>query len=159
MNLSKKQQNELALIKWFVGDVEITEADVKKFFDYSDRGIGKKDAQRALYNPQDYTPGFVALISSKGRRDLQVQAWKEDWGDTLNAWSFIDEPQFVVEWIAKVLDREAILMAWHENQAEMKRWYKPWGWKKARTHREFEEYYQELIDNKPFNKPMTVSRS
>jgi hypothetical protein len=146
VRLSTKQQRELEILRWFTDySKDITDEDIKRYFDASDRGIGAKDAKLALLNPSKYPAGFSKLIAAKSRRDLQIESWKEDWGSTVNAWSFTDEPQVIAEWVAEVLDREAIIMEWH--RAEMNR------------QRRLVYKYQRIIDNKPFNKSMEVTRS
>lgn len=145
MNLTNNQKAELAILLWFGDNPKASDDDIQKFFDYSDKGIGRSDAERALSQPKDFNPGFIALMKAKKYRDLQISEWKMDWGSTLNAWSFLDEPLYIVEWIAKRLDREAIIKAWREN--------------KVNEHRRAAYKYNKIIENKPFNKTMGVSRS
>ena len=142
MKLTNKQKFEVSILAWF-SDKPFNDNDIRIFFEYSDKGMHKELGLNLGGNP---------LLIAKKHRDITVKQWMEDWGDTLNAWSFLDEPQFIVEWIAKTLDRESIIMAWHENKY---RWWKPWSWK----HKQIVAHYQQTIDNKSLNKPLEVRRS
>lgn len=145
MKFTKNQRAELDILLWFADRTEFSESSIKKFFDYSDKGIGRDDAERALLQPKDFEPDFVTLLLAKRNRDLQINEWKLDWGGMTNAWSFIDEPRYIAEWVAKVLDREAIILAWHEN--------------KVNENRRAVYKYKKQIEDKPFNRYMGISRS
>lgn len=138
--LTNKQKYELSILGWFA-DKPFNDKDVQVFFERSTKGLHK--SVKWEDNP---------VMVAKVRRDIQVKYWMEDWGDTLNAWSFIDEPQHIAEWVAKTLDREAVIMAWHEHRY---RWWNPSSWQ----HKKLALHYRGIIDKKPFNKPLEVRRS
>lgn len=143
MKLTRKQQKELDILLWFADYPKVTDDDIKQFFDYSDKGIGNADS--VLTQPNEYSSGFVALMSAKRNRDLQITDWKADWGHTVTAWDFIDEPQHIAEWVAEKLDREAVMRFWHENRVNY--------------HRRLAYKYKKITDAKPMNKTMFVSRT
>lgn len=138
MKLTNKQQKELDVLLWF-GAEPIAE-EIKVFFERSTKGLHK-----------DLRWEDNSLMIAKRNRDLQVAMWMEDWGDTLNAWSFLDEPQFIVEWIAEKLDRPAIVWAWHDAHY---RWWNPFSWK----HKKIAQSYQQTMDGRQ-NKSLEVRRS
>ena len=153
MKLTKNQKKELTVLLWFrplnSPKGEVTQDDIKKFFDYSDKGIGRQDAELCLAQPAGFSPGFVGLMAGKKYRDLQVKDWKEGWGNPdagcVTSWDFIHEPREIAEWVTEVLDREAIILHWHEER--------------IREHRREAYKYRRIIATKSSNRPMEVSRS
>jgi hypothetical protein len=99
LSLSQKQQRELRILKWWkpsnVQWGRITQKQIRDFFAFSDRGIRHG---RNLLMDRD---GFSALYWAKNRRDLQIAMYLEDWGDTMNAWSFKRLPKEVKDDIGK----------------------------------------------------------
>lgn len=104
MRLSQKQQRELKILKWWkptnVKWKRITKKQIEAFFAWSDRG---KAHGRNILNDRD---GFCALLWAKNRRDLQIAMYIEDWGITMNAWSFTGMPREVKEDIGKRIGKE-----------------------------------------------------
>lgn len=139
MKLSAKQQNELRIVKYFIPSTikysAITDDDTQRFFDWSDRGIDKeKVKQEALKT----TSGLSALYWGKQRRDLQLASWSEDWGNTLSAWDFEDEPEFIAMWVADKLKKPGIKLVWYEARArEYRR-------KAHKVRKEIDAYHKEL---------------
>lgn len=149
MKLTKKQQQEIDVLKWFAQKPYlITDDDIQTFIEISEQGKHKDIATRALLQPKDFSQGIVELLAAKKNREITVKMWMEDWGDTVNSWSFTDEPQLIAEWIAKTLDREAIMVAWHEARAE--EWQE-----KIEAKRVTREDGSSMI----LNKPLDVRRS
>lgn len=107
MKLTNKQRRELRILKWWKPSAikwgRITDKQLQDFFAWSDRGIPHG---RNVMNERD---GFCALYWAKNRRDLQIQSYLEDWGDTMNAWSFTGIPREVKEDIAKRINKPKIL--------------------------------------------------
>lgn len=120
MKLSKKQQEDLASALYYApGNCifnEPTEADIKRYFDWSDKGIGKKqiEADMSLENRKNagtsnaYS-GFAKIYYGKRNRELMITMYLEDWGDTVNAWSFSDEPETVKAFLRRAMKKEAIV--------------------------------------------------
>ena len=108
MKLSKKQRDELAAIEYFIPSwVEfepVTDYDIERFFAWSDKGV-KLDIN--LLSPP--WTGLHALFYGKKYRDLQITSYLEDWGNTMNAWSFNEMPKDVAAYIAKRMDKPAIM--------------------------------------------------
>lgn len=109
--LSKKQQRELRILKWWkpsnVKWGRITTKQAQAFFAWSDRGV--PHGRNVLGIARGKMDGFCALYWAKNRRDLQIQSYKEDWGNTMNAWSFTGMPIEVREDIAKRINKPEIL--------------------------------------------------
>lgn len=153
MRLTLKQRTELAVLKWFADSPSsISDENIREYFQWSDQGKHKDKAQAVLMGRalgrQDISDGFKTLVAAKMSRDLQVKMWKEDWGTEgmpITSWDFIHEPQEVVEWVAKTLDRESIISEWHKER--------------AREHRRAAYKYDKTMQAKPFNRSMQVSRS
>lgn len=146
MKLTKKQQYELKTLGWFLVGDESSDQDIKDYFALNDKGIKKPLSTIAPYN------GYDRLVFAKRDRDLQIASYREDWGDTLNAWSFLDEPQDYVEWVADKLDRPAIICEWHKDKI---RWWKLW---LNRPHKKAVAEYEAEMEGR-INKPMGHRRS
>lgn len=108
MRLTGKQAHELKILRyWIPSNVKWkrkTQKQVQAFFAWSDRGIPHG---RNVLNDRD---GFCSLYWAKNRRDLQIQSYIEDWGTTMNAWSFDGMPQDVVMDISKRMQKAAIVI-------------------------------------------------
>ena len=67
MKLTPKQQKELSVFRYFMPDklkvVEITDSDLKKYFQWSERGMHKEEASSSGYKTE--FDGFAALIQGK----------------------------------------------------------------------------------------------
>lgn len=107
MKLTTKQAKELKVLRyWIPGNWKhqhITQKQISDFFAWSDRGVAHN---RNVISDND---GFTALYWAKNRRDLQIQSYLEDWGFTMNAWSFSEMPNYIREDIAKRMRKPAIL--------------------------------------------------
>lgn len=107
MKLTKKQQKELRILKWWrpsnVRWGRITDEQVEAFFGWSDNGIPHRR------NTMVERDGFCALFWAKNRRDLHISSYLEDWGDTMNAWSFTGFPLEVKEDVAKRIGKPETL--------------------------------------------------
>lgn len=115
MKLSRKQERELKILRYWIpsnySHKRITQKQVDDFFAWSDRG--KPHGRNVLGVSRDNkADGFTALYWAKNRRDLQIASYKEDWGNTVSAWTFDEEPRYIVEDIAKRLKKPAILECW-----------------------------------------------
>lgn len=149
MKLTKKQSKELSILMWFCDyDKSVSETDIEMFFDMSDKGKNKELAADLIAQRTFEPRGFKILLVAKMRRDLQVKQWKEDWGDAsmgITPYDFVHEPKEVVEWVSEVLDREIIMLEWYKER--------------VRENRREAYRLEKVIEEKPFNKLMTVSRS
>lgn len=109
LKLSRKQRRELDVLFYWVPSNcafrRITAKQVLDYFAWSDKGI--PHGRNVMANRD----GFCALYWAKNRRDLQITSYLEDWGSTMNAWSFTGMPRLVVEDIARRMNKPAILVA------------------------------------------------
>lgn len=116
--LTTKQRQDLETAKFFIPDdfqhVPITDNDVRRYFDWSDKGIGKEGIEREA---RQTNTGLAALYWGKQRRDLQVASYIEDWGTYLTPFDFVDEPEFLVTWLARVMHKPFLLTAWRAHNA------------------------------------------
>lgn len=107
MRLSRKQRQELEVLRYWVPSncsfKRITSKQILDYFSWSDRGHAHG---RNTFVDRD---GFMALFWAKNRRDLQITSYLEDWGNTMNAWSFSDMPEIVQRDIAKRMRKPAIM--------------------------------------------------
>lgn len=105
--LSSKQERELKILRYWIPSnfkhKRITAKQVNEFFAWSDRGIAHG---RNTLSDND---GFCALFWAKNRRDLQISSYLEDYGSTMNAWSFDEMPRYIVEDIAKRMKKPSII--------------------------------------------------
>jgi hypothetical protein len=112
MKLSNKQKQELEAIRYFIPSWvtfdPITDKDIETFFAWSDRGIKLKINVMSMERT-----GLHALYYGKKYRDLQITSYLEDWGTYMNAWSFDEMPLNIVEYIAKRINKPAILEAYN----------------------------------------------
>ncbi|NIL77172.1 hypothetical protein [Rhodococcus sp. B10] len=106
MKLSKKQQLDLDTIMYYYeSDVVPTGEDIAAYFAWSDRG--DKTFQTMT------TPGAERLRWGKTYRELQVTSYLEDWGDYITAVDLAsEEPEFICEWLSKVMKKPAIISMW-----------------------------------------------
>lgn len=108
MKLTSKQRNELKILRYWIpsnlAHKRLTQKQVDKFFAWSDKGI--KHGENIISPPWT---GFKALYWAKNRRDLQIASYLEDWGSTMNAWSFDDMPKHIRIDIAKRMKKPAII--------------------------------------------------
>lgn len=76
MKLSNKQKVDLETILYFIPKslkhIEITDLDIKKFFDYSDKGMHKEEVKQSHFRD-----GFNALIYGKVYRGRQMEMWED----------------------------------------------------------------------------------
>ena len=79
--MTRKQHRELEVVKHFIPAtctyLPLTDEDIRRFFYWSDRGIGKDEIEREA---RQTNTGLTALYWGKQRRDLQVSSYIEDWG-------------------------------------------------------------------------------
>lgn len=113
MKLTKKQQVDLDTICYFIPSnvkfTPITDEDITRYFNWSDKGKGGARIKREAMQTNT---GLSALYWGKQRRDLQVTQYIEDWGKYITATDFVDEPLFLVEWLSKVMKKRGILGMW-----------------------------------------------
>lgn len=117
MKLTNKNCREIEILEMFkpamFHNIPITDNDIKRFFDYSDRGRGKDEYTKRIANEtqtKKYT-GLSAMHWAKRNRDLTVRMWEEDWGSTLNAYSFVPDTRPMAEFASKSLHKLAILIS------------------------------------------------
>ena len=71
-----KKQNEIDLLMYFMPTVlkhiNITQEDIDMYFEWSEKGDHKDKIKLSHFND-----GFNVLVSSKGRRGLQMQIWED----------------------------------------------------------------------------------
>jgi hypothetical protein len=106
MKLTKGQQKDLEILKFFIPkylvskkeDIEITEEDIKKFFDISERGI--KPVQKSI--------GLELLLEGKRWRNIHVNLYKEGISEKTTTLDEILEgmPNLVAEFLKKELKRK-----------------------------------------------------
>jgi hypothetical protein len=117
MKLSPKQAREIDILRYWVpesGNFDgLTDEDIRAYFDWSDKGVAHG---RNVMTGRD---GFCALFWAKNRRDLQITSYLEDWGDTLNAWSFTEIPFVVRKDITKRMRKPAILETAYREMASI----------------------------------------
>jgi len=110
MKLTKNQQFEIDTLKHFIPSnvkfQEITDKDIEKFFNWSDKGIPHNE------NIVISKDGFSALMWAKNRRDLQITTYIEDWGETLTAVDFVDEPEELAIFFSKRMKKPGIYTIW-----------------------------------------------
>ena len=79
MKLSKKQQQDIDCIKYFIPeqwkDIQISDEDIEDFLNYSDKGIKIK---RPIYlaDKKEVT-GYDALLEGKRWRGIHMQMWED----------------------------------------------------------------------------------
>lgn len=112
MKLSKKQRLDLKTAMYFIPSNykhgQITDEDIGRFFAWSDKGIGKESIKQEAMQTNT---GLAALYWGKQRRDLQVTSYIEDWGWYITCTDLADEPEFICEWLAKVMRKPIIYVA------------------------------------------------
>lgn len=112
IKLSRKQQLDMGTCVHFIPTNchwdEITDEDIRKFFDWSDKGIGGDNIKQQAMSTHT---GLSALYWGKQRRDLQVTSYLQDWG-LITAADFVDEPEFLAIWLSKVMKKPGILTMW-----------------------------------------------
>lgn len=118
MRLTSKNQKELRLIRYYIPDfmldIDIDDESIKTYFDWSDRGIGKKEVEERIAdeNRTKKFTGLSALYFGKRYRDLAVTSYLEDWGDTCTSSDFVDEPKEVAEFLSKAMNKPGIIALW-----------------------------------------------
>lgn len=103
MGLTNKQQKDLETIKYFIPDclknIEITDDDVIKFFEYSDKGMHKEDIKGNYFND-----GFNVLIQGKRWRGIHIhELWEQGILDGSVPYMVLveDMPRSVVDFMKK----------------------------------------------------------
>jgi hypothetical protein len=113
MKLTNKQQLDIDTVKHFIPSnvkfKDLSDEDIERYFDWSDRGI---DKQVIVTEAMQSDSGIASLYWGKQRRDLQVTSYIEDWGSYITSVDFIEEPRFLVEWLSKVMKKPGILDMW-----------------------------------------------
>lgn len=106
MKLSKKQELDLKSVLYFYENgAKPTDDDIEAYFAWSDRGDKR-------FTTLD-TPGANTIRYGKQYRDVQVTAYKQDWGKYITATDFAtEEPRWYCEWVGNVLKKPAILVMW-----------------------------------------------
>ena len=112
MNLSLKQKKDLCSIKFFIPKqlkkIKITDEDIKKFFEFSDRWLHKEDINKD-------TSWFNCLIQWKRWRGIHIWMYEEGVLDGSVPYSvllkYMKEPivEFLSKEMFKWIDRELIL--------------------------------------------------
>jgi hypothetical protein len=81
MKLTPKQLKDLETILYFIPaemkDIRITESDIKKFFDFSDKGIKVEKRDYTKFAGLGGADGLDTLIQGKVRRGLHMGMWEE----------------------------------------------------------------------------------
>ena len=71
-----KKENEIDLLKYFIPsalhNIIIKKEDIDMYFEWSEQGKHKDNIKLS-----HFTDGFNALVSAKGRRELQMQIWED----------------------------------------------------------------------------------
>lgn len=74
LKLSKKQNDELQTLLYFTPemykDIEVTDDDIKKYFEWSDKGMHKECVNSTALN------GFNALVWGKRRRGIHIAVYE-----------------------------------------------------------------------------------
>lgn len=106
MKLSKKQRMDLdTCLYYFESDVQPTDEDIASYFAWSDRG------DKSFLTRE--TPGARRIRYGKQYRDVQVTSYIEDWGQFITATDLAtEEPEFICEWLSRVMDKPAIISMW-----------------------------------------------
>lgn len=118
MKLTAKQRKELVVLKHFIPANctfrPITDDDIACYFAWSDKGIGKADVERLVGEEgrQRSFSGLAALYYAKRYREVAVAGYMEDWGTYCNAMDFVDEPREVAEYVAKAINKPAVMTMW-----------------------------------------------
>jgi len=77
LNLTKRQNNDLETIKFFIPDclkkIIITDEDIVKFFEYSEKGLHKQDIV-----DRNMKDGFNALVEGKRWRGIHIHGMYEE---------------------------------------------------------------------------------
>ena len=62
--------------------------------------------------------GLAALYWGKNRRDLQITSYKEDYGNYITSYDFVEEPRLIAQFIATRLKKPGIMDVWklHHNE-------------------------------------------
>lgn len=127
MKLSQKQREDLDSALYFAPTncfyKEVTNEDIKRYFDMSDKGIGKKEIEYQLAKENQEKAGrnikysgLAKIIHGKRNRDLQITSYLEDWGNGISFVDFDSEPEQVVKFISRSMKKPAIMMSWHRSQ-------------------------------------------
>lgn len=122
-SLTANQKKEIEIIKYFIPTniqhQPITDKDIKAFYDWSDRGIGEEAIKQQATGLRvgTYT-GLAALYWGKNRRDLQITSYKEDYGNYITSYDFVEEPRLIAQFIAQRLKKPGIMDVWklHHNE-------------------------------------------
>lgn len=114
MKLTAKQQLDLDTIRYYIPEhyehSPITDEDIKRYFDWSDKGKGGDDIKREALQTNS---GIAALYWGKNRRDLQVTSYIEDWGTYITSTDLAsEEPEYICRWLAKVMNKPVIYTMW-----------------------------------------------
>lgn len=82
MKITNKQEKELNLVKWFIPEmmtsIEIKEEDIIKFFENSEQAKHKEEVSRRMMQGVDKADGFIALMTGKSRRDINIDMYITD---------------------------------------------------------------------------------
>lgn len=119
MRLSQKQREDLESALYYAPSncafEEPTDEDIRRYFNWSDKGIGKEsivaDMQAEVQQNAGRTgtySGFAKIYFGKRNRELMITMYLEDWGDTMNALSFADEPDSIKCFLRRAM-KKAIL--------------------------------------------------
>ena len=117
MNLSLRKEQDLETIKYFMPEfmktIPISDEDVERFFEYSERGLHKHLLSTGLgIHHQD---GFNALCEGKRWRGIHMQMYEEGVLDGSTPYNILVEgaPKSVIDFMAKEMfkgkDKELIL--------------------------------------------------
>lgn len=100
--MTNSQKKELVMLEWFaptgtklVWD-EPNDADIKKYFDWSERGIphGENVMQGRSY--------FCKLYWGKSRRELHAAMWKQDKDRIFFEEDFTNEPKEIQDFFKRL---------------------------------------------------------
>ena len=80
--MTNKQTKELELVKWFIpemfSNIQITDEDIKKFFENSEQGKHKDEVKERIMQSADKADGFIALMHGKARREISIAMYIQD---------------------------------------------------------------------------------
>ena len=104
MILTKKQQRDLKVIKYFIPtymrDIEITDKDIKDFFNYSDKGIRVRENKISGLDKMD---GYDVLNQGKRWRGIHVhEMYEPSINDGLGYCTVLyGQPSYVIDFLKK----------------------------------------------------------
>ncbi len=114
MKLTRKNMQELEVIRHYMPEhlkaVPLPDEAIASYFGWSDRGDRQFLADVSAEISSGVSGPYTALLAGKRMRDLQVTSFRRDWGDLINEYDFLGEPEPVARFLAKALGKPEILM-------------------------------------------------